>query len=70
MTDVIGRELPNNEAALREAQARALQALRDGFAQGQDRRKWILVVRDEVGAPLMELTLGEAAGPSLRKLLM
>ncbi len=52
-----------------EARARALEALKDGFAQGEDRRDWIIVIRDDLGAPVMRLTLGEAAGTDVSKIL-
>jgi hypothetical protein len=68
--DETGMELPDSEAALAEARARAAQALRDGFARGEDRRNWILVMRDEIGSPVAEMTLGEAAGASLSKILV
>ena len=67
--DRVGRELPNRGAAMSEARARALEALKDGFAQGEDRRDWIIVIRDDLGAPVMRLTLGEAAGSDVSKIL-
>ena len=67
--DLTGVDLPDRQAALTEARERAVWSLRDGFALGEDRRDWVLVVRDEGGVPLLKLTLGEAAGASLAALL-
>ena len=67
--DTIGAELPDGNAVRREARVRALRALRDGFANGEDRRDWVMVIRDERGASVIRLTLGEAAGAALATVL-
>ena len=67
--DLFGTNLSDEGAALAEAESRAVEALRDGFARGEDRRDWVIVVRDDRGAALTRLTLGEAAGSSLGKVL-
>jgi hypothetical protein len=69
ITDPSGTDLPDTEAALIEARDRALAVLREGFSHGEDRRDWVMVVRDEFGTPLKRLTLGAAAGPALAGLL-
>ena len=67
--DTVGTELADPQAVVREARCRALDTLRQGFALGEDRRDWVMVVRDETGAPLMRITLGEAAGTALATVL-
>ena len=60
MRDLSGVELPDLEAAREEARHRAFLTLTDGYKLGQDRRGWLIDVRDEAGRVVLTLTLDEA----------
>jgi hypothetical protein len=55
IADKDGAELPDLAAAVKEAQASAVELARDAERAADDREGWVIAVRDESGLPQFEL---------------
>jgi hypothetical protein len=66
VADPDGSELPDAAAATKEALANAWGIMQDGQRRGEDRRTWMVEVRDESDRTVVTVPLSKAdpLGPS------
>jgi hypothetical protein len=62
MIDRVGTELSGIEDVREEARRRALLLLSEGVRKGEDRRHWVMDVRDESGTVVLHFRLKEVVG--------
>ena len=63
--DPDGSELPDTAAARDEALANARGIIREGQRRGEDRRNWLVEVRDESDRTIITLPVSQAEPPGM-----
>ena len=64
VADPDGSDLPDDAAAKEEALANARGIMLDGQRRGEDRRGWLVEVRDDADHTIMTVQVSQAEPPS------